>query len=191
MRWGLAVVAVVIGCNGERVESATTDARVDSPDVACPTYGGNLIPDGDFATGFGAFRAESCQLELASGPCGGALRVYGLTAPGRASADYDGVPLAKGTKLHLRAWFKKGNGVPPNPAPSVFIRSFGPEVDGGERYDDYSVNGTLTDEWRLAERVFTLKNQQTTMQVMIDSYLEVDGKTHDFLVADISLVVEP
>ncbi len=194
MRWGLVIVAAIWGCTGERVESAFTDGGVDSAvttDAGCTKYPGNLVTDGDFSAGFGAFRPESCQLELADGPCGRALRVYGLTESGRATAGYDGLAIAKDKKLHLRAWFKKGKDAPPSSAPSVFVRSYGKGADGGEISDDYGVNGTLTDEWRLSERVFTLKNDQAGMEVIIDGYLEADGKTHDFLVAEISLTLEP
>jgi len=201
MRSVLVVAALVLGCTGEQVTPAQVDAATSSADslvatdapssdAACPTYATNLIPDGDFSMGHGAWVPESATLELAAGPCTKALRLFNLTAPGRAIANYSGVPLKTTQKLHLRAWFKKGLDAPPGYAPSVFVRSYSAGPDGGEVYEDYSVSGTLTDEWRLSERVFNLKNDQTGMQVVVYAFLDVDGKTHDFLVADISLVVE-
>jgi len=195
MRVMVVLTALAVGCTGERVETASPDAATSTDTGgdggACAKLAGNLVPDGDFSMGLGAFQPESCQVELTTGRCGAAIRLYDLKTPGRATAQYSGVPIAAGAMLRLRAWFKKGKDTPPNAAPSVFVRSYSVGADGGEVYEDYKTVGSLTDEWRLSERVFTLKNAQTGMEVIIDSYLDADGKTHDFLVADISLTPEP
>lgn len=172
-------------------DTALSDAiGADTSDASCPTYAGNLIPDGDFSTGFGAWRATDCQVERVAGRCGQAMRMYNITAPARVNVDYSSAPVAKGTKLHLRAWFKKGMGPAPG-TPRLFIRSYF-NVDGGEDYKDYEVFGTLTDSWTLADRVFTMDNAQTGMQVFVDVWLGAEVTTpHDLLVADISLVPEP
>jgi hypothetical protein len=208
MRWWVASFATLIGCTGEQVtpgsgtdasiasESsvdtavATDSASTEVSDAACPKYADNLIPDGDFSMGFGGWRAESCLIEATPGPCGSALRVYNITTPARVEVSYAGKTISKTSKLHFRAWFKRGKDAPPSATPSVFIRSFY-LADGGEKSEDYPLSGSLTTEWRLAERVFNLKEDQTEgMQVMIDGYHEADGKSHDFMVADISLVIE-
>jgi hypothetical protein len=218
MRSVLVMIAALVGCTGEHVLSPIADTGVDSstaadtrvddtqpvgdtqvsdaadvamsdtPDAGCPKYDPEYIPDGDFSTGIATWRATDCTVSEAAGPCGKALHVQSSAIQTRVQVDYSSAPIPLGTKLHLRGWFKKGTAAT-NP-PSVIIRSYGPDGDGGETYDDYKLFTTATDTWTLFEVVFTLKNQQTGMQVLVDTYAE-GGVTRDYMVGHLSLTKEP
>lgn len=205
---GALALALLAGCTGEPVAAATSDATVDGPatdsgvpdgntdappDGGCPRVPGNLVTDGDFNSGLGAWIPDGTHLvETSPGRCGQAIRVYDIHQSGRIVRTFEGVPFLKGTKLHVRAWFKKGSGPVLPVTPSITIRSYGPDPDGGEMTPiDFAVAGNATGDWRLTERVITLTRDQSAFQVFLELYLEKTTVTYDYLVDDVSVVVEP
>lgn len=171
-------------------DSSTTDADA----APCPAVVGNLITDGEFSTGSGAWIPENCSTSIVSGRCGrNGLRLYDASYYGRVHHDYEGVAYPKGTKLHLRAWVKKSTGASAEP-PGIFVRTWYPTDAGGADYDEWiAASGPLTDTWTYVDRVFTLVHDQTAFSVYIASYyVATDGgpASDEFEVSDVSLVVE-
>jgi len=200
----------VLGCTGEQVETSqsdasapdtsVSDASVDSLDASvseaagdtggCTKYPGNLIPDGDFATGVGAWRPYQCKIDVSTaGRCGNALRVYELVGPGRAYRTVEGISRPAGTKLHLRAWAKKGLDEPPT-GTSFILRAYRTEADGGEATTDYNATIIVGDTWRPTDVVFTLTREMTAFELFADTYMTVSTTKHDYLLADVSIVEE-
>ncbi len=207
----VAVVLVLAGCEGERVGQGAADATVDDAasdgaiadtandaaedthdaavDAGCAPIAGNLVTDGDFSTGTAAWTPENCSFELVAGRCGKALRIYDCTSYGRLRHYYV-VPFPAQTKLRLRAWFKRGVTAGSGTSPAAFVRSYGLADGGPAPYDDYLARGNLTTHWTLAEQVFTLTNEQQSFEIYLASM--AGGSTPDeFVVSDVSLVVEP
>lgn len=174
-------------------DSSFTDA--DAPDP-CAVVAGNLVTDGDFSTGVGAWTPQSCSREIITGGgrCGrNAIRIYDAKGGGRALHSYD-LPseLPAGTKLHVRGWFKKGTGAWSGTPPGLFIRFWG-VLDGGTYTpDEFTAAGAVTDTWVMTDRVFTLSLKQTSFTVYLASYFsDADAAaTDEFEVSDVSLVVE-
>jgi len=178
-------------CEGERVASSRVDdaggPEVDA-DNECAPVEGNLIPDGDFAGGAGAWYPEDAKTVIVPGRCGRkALRLYEIKRYGRVYNDYK-VPLPKGTRLRLRAWFKKGTTTPAADPPCAFIRSWRLDDAGGDLFDDYCAVGNLTDTWQLSERTFTLDNAQDSFSIFLASMMSAATGFDEFEIADVSLV---
>jgi hypothetical protein len=131
------------------------------------------------------------KVETVPGRCGNAIHIYELREPGRVRRTFEGVPLPKNTRLRLRAWFKKGSGPTLTFTPQILLRFYGPDGDGGTVETDYESAANVSGEFRLTERVITLTADQTAFDVFIDAYLETGTVAYDYLVDDISLVVEP
>ena len=163
---GLAFVLFVVGCQGDPVVPATTDATADaSADTstaadtdACPAIPGNIVTDGDFTTGAGGWKPADCKSELIDGKCGKGLRLTEVLPSGRVGRAYY-VVLPNDAKLRLRAWFKKVAGKAAGQG-RVFIRSYWKDDAGAEHYDDYDAVGPAGDDWAVAESVVTLRHEQ-------------------------------
>lgn len=166
----------------------TEDAPpADTADAATCVPAGNLVPDGDFAGGFASWVVEKAQLEWIDGPCGGkAVRVYGASSYGAISRWF-GSSLAKGTKLHLRAWFK-ASGVGGAQLPALSCVGVGTDDAGIEtRTEAFAVFGTRGPTWELAETTFTLPSDVNGFGVVISSR---NPDADEFAVGAVSLVVE-
>lgn len=192
--WAILLAASLLGCEGNPVQAAGSDAAPkDAVDdtgggATCAPVTPNLVLDGDFSSGLGAwFRQGTVSSEIVPGRCGrSAMRIYGAREYGRLVHDYEGVPLPKGTRLRLRAWFKKGSGPWPGTAPSVFVRSW--DADGAE--SEFGARGVITDDWVESTVDFTLIRDQASFSVYLASLHDANADSDEFQVADVSLKVE-
>jgi len=199
-RWA-ALFAILSACQGDPVQSgadatadasdgAASDVGTDTSfDAACPSAS-DLVINGGFATGTAPWIKYNASIEaVPGGPCGRALHVFDIAPYGEASQRVNR-PLAKGTKLRLRAWFSS-DGLPSGElAPSASV-SFLRSVDGGEASSDHlsvSPPGTPTG-WVEAQGTITLTEDQTAYTVNLNTN-RVHGGTPGLYFAAVSLTVE-
>lgn len=194
MRRAALVALIALGCQGESVSPNTVDGGVDATTdstVSGCVPANNLVPAGEFAKGASSWIVEpSCTVAFVNAPCGKAMHVSNLTKECGIRVLIADVKVSAGTNLRGRAKFKKGAAAP-DYAPRIIFRSYGPGPDGGEVLEDYAFTGVLGADWAERDALFTLKSEQTGLEVIIYDFVD-PGTTppRDFYIADLSLVKE-
>lgn len=192
------VALLVVGCHGDPVDSVVADAGVvdtavadaaDAATTACnPT--GNLLANGDFASGTADWRTFGATLQLlpGAGPCGGnGVRVVTNSGGYGSIAHSIGGTLKAGTKVRVRAFFKKSGTGAANPpillASFVHVGDAGTEVPG----DTVDAGAVMTDAWTATENTVVLTQDCSRVEVNVSSRA---AGADEFAVGAISVVVE-
>ena len=187
MRW-LFFIAACIGCQGEKVDSATIDGGTleASADAAGCLLPGTLLHNGDFATGLSGWVPSSVKTESIAGPCGGrGARVYESTNYGSIGQSIN-KKFPRGTKLRVRAYFRglAGSVTPP----AVLMRPIHLDDAGGEVWtQDASVVGSSGADWEPVEATAVLERDEEGVSIIITSRT---ADPDEFAVSAVSLVVE-
>ncbi|MBL8719918.1 MAG: carbohydrate binding domain-containing protein [Myxococcales bacterium] len=171
-------------------DGAASDVASDAAfDAACP-QASDLVVNGNFEAGTAPWITYNVSIAVvASGPCGHALHLTGIAPNGEASQRVNR-PLAKGTRLRLRAWFS-GDGLTSGELPPSVSVSFLRSVDGGEVSGDHlSVSPPSTPtSWVEAQGTITLTEDQTAYTVNLNTKRVHDG-TPGLYFAAVSLTTE-
>lgn len=181
-RW-LLLASVCIGCEGETVVAARTDAASDAPGGCM--LAGNLVTNGDFASGASAWAPYNAKTESIAGPCGGrALRVYDATVYGSIGQTIVRT-LPPGARVKVRAYFR---GLPATITPPGLLVRFQHATDSGEvSTQEMGAVAQSGAEWLPVEADAVLKGPESSMSVIISARVpELD----EFAVAAVSIVVE-
>lgn len=197
----LLLVVGLAACRGEAVEptalgdagdGAVVDAAADRVDVAdgvsadlCDPAG-NLVPNGNFASGTASWSNYGSKLQSIDGtPCGKGMRVYEVTGYGSASNSFDKV-LTAGTKLRMRAFLTILPGAGEK-TPALICRGhFLDDAGGDVTIDVGDVGADSSPGWRMVETSFTLPRDITGFGLLLTSR---NAGSDEFAIAGVSLVV--
>lgn len=181
----LVVASALLGCQGETVVPATTDSGTATDAGGC-LLPGNVLRNGDFASGSSGWAPYSAKTESIDGPCGGrGLRVYDTKDYGSIGQEI-ARKVPKGSTVRARAYFR---GLPGSQTPPSLTLIFEHIEDGGAaRTQQAGSVATSGAQWEPTDVTAVLERDEDSIGVLIDSRT---AAVDEFGVAAVSVVVEP